>query len=215
MLTEILKATDGAIARAAALLASGQLVAFPTETVYGLGARADDAAAVQSIYRAKGRPADKPLIVHVTGIDQARRQVAAWPEAAEGLARDHWPGPLTLVLPRSALVPDAVTAGGDTVAVRAPNNAVALALLRACSGPIAAPSANISGEPPPTTAQQVLRGLAGRIPLVLDGGATSVKTPSTIVDVAASRILREGVISAEQVARWLPGVARSTPTASD
>jgi L-threonylcarbamoyladenylate synthase len=205
-MTEVLAATPEAIARAARLLAAGGIVAFPTETVYGLGARADDEGAVRAIFTAKGRPEDKPLIVHVTGIDDARRACRAWDDRAERLAQAFWPGPLTLVLPRAAWVPAAVTAGGDTVAVRAPAHPVAQALLAATGASIAAPSANPSGEPPPTSAADVVRGLGGRIPLVLDGGVTPVKTPSTIValEEGRARVLRAGALAIEAIATLVP-----------
>src|ERR1041385_4480088 len=139
------------IKEAGRLLKAGQLVVFPTETVYGLGANALDAAAVQRIFDAKGRPADNPLIVHVASIEAAKLLVAAWPPLADRLARAFWPGPLTLVLPRSPKGPDALTAGLDSVAVRVPAHPVAQAILRAAGTPIAAPSANSSGRPSPTT----------------------------------------------------------------
>src|SRR5437764_451481 len=157
-------APDGrAVERAAAVLRSGGLVAFPTETVYGLGANARDAAAVARIYAAKGRPARNPIIVHVADVDAARAVVADWPDAAARLAERFWPGPLTLVLPRGPAVPDVVTAGGPAVAVRVPGHPVALALLRACGLPLAAPSANSSTRLSPTRAEHVLSDLGGRI----------------------------------------------------
>src|SRR5438270_2167933 len=161
------------IARAARVLRAGGLVAFPTETVYGLGANALDAVAVARIFAAKGRPANNPLIVHVAAIDAARDLTAAWPESAARLAERFWPGPLTLVLPRAGRVPDIVTASGPTVAVRVPAHPVALALLRAAALPIAAPSANRSTSLSPTTAEHVRRGLDGRIDLLLDAGPTA------------------------------------------
>ena len=149
------------VADAARVLRAGGLVAFPTETVYGLGANALDAAAVQRIFAAKGRPSFNPLIAHVADADGARALTTAWPEAAERLARAFWPGPLTLVLPKRAHVPDVLTAGLPAVAVRVPAHAVALALLRAAGLPIAAPSANRFTELSPTTAQHVAKALAG------------------------------------------------------
>jgi L-threonylcarbamoyladenylate synthase len=153
--------TRDEIARAAALLREGRLVAFPTETVYGLGANALDAAAVARIYEAKGRPATSPLIVHVDGPAMARRVVAAWPPAAEALAAQFWPGPLTLVLPKQSAVPDIVTAGLVTVGVRVPAHPLALALIRAAGVPLAAPSANRFTQLSPTTAAHVRTGLPG------------------------------------------------------
>jgi L-threonylcarbamoyladenylate synthase len=203
--TELLDGSPASIARAAAVLRGGGLVAFPTETVYGLGARADDPRAVAEIYRVKGRPADKPLIVHVASVEQARRFVARWPARAEALARAFWPGPLTLVLPRAFSVPDAVTARGETVAVRAPAHPVAIALLEACGFALAAPSANRAGAPAPTSAAEVLRALGGAIPLVLDGGSCGTGAPSTIVDLGTATdelvLLREGALSRAAIAR--------------
>ena len=205
--TEVLGRDAEAIARAVDLLGAGQPVAFPTETVYGLGARADDAAAVARVYAAKGRPSDKPLIVHVATVARARVLSGAWDETAEALARAFWPGPLTLVLPQAAAVCSAVTAGTGTVALRAPAHPLALALLEACVFPVAAPSANPSGAPPPTTAAEVLAGLGGRIPLILDGGPTSARVPSTIVDLTLgggrARLVRQGALPLAELAAWV------------
>ncbi len=189
------------IARAAAVLCRGGLVAFPTETVYGLGANALDAAAVAGIFSAKGRPATNPLIVHVPDRAAAARVVAAWPEVAERLARRFWPGPLTLVLPKREGVPAAVTAGGPTVAVRVPAHPVALALLRAAGVPVAAPSANASTRLSPTQARHVLRSLGGKIELVLDAGPTPGGIESTVVDLTVSppRVLRPGLVASAEI----------------
>src|SRR5271157_4753486 len=157
----------GAIARAAHVLQSGGLVAFPTETVYGLGANALDAAAVAKIFAAKGRPPNNPLIVHVARVEQARDLVAEWPASAAQLAERFWPGPMTLVLAKQSLVPEIVTAGAATVGLRIPAHPVAQALLEAAGIPIAAPSANRSNEVSPTTAEHVFKSLNGRIDLVL------------------------------------------------
>ncbi len=183
--------------RAAEVLHAGGLVAFPTETVYGLGANALDAAAVGRIFAAKERPATNPVIVHIADTASVRPLVVAWPESAEQLAARFWPGPLTLVLPKSTVVPDVVTAGGPTVAVRVPAHPVALALLRQCRLPIAAPSANRATQLSPTTAAHVLRGLSGRVELVLDGGPTTGGVESTVLDLSASppRLLRPGLVS--------------------
>lgn len=185
--------------RAAEILRAGGLVAFPTETVYGLGAHALDPAAVQRIYDAKGRPSYNPLIVHVADAEGARRLTRDWPPLAQRLADAFWPGPLTLVLPKRPEVPDAVTAGLDSVAVRVPAHPVALALLRAAAIPVAAPSANRSTRISPTTAQHVARGLGGSVELILDGGATDVGIESTVLDltVAPPVILRPGLIGRE------------------
>ncbi len=182
------------IARAAEVLRRGGLVAFPTETVYGLGANALDPNAVAGIFHAKGRPANNPVIVHVAEARDVLRVVADWPEIAERLAQRFWPGPLTLVLPKRAGVPDVVTAGGPTVAVRVPAHPVALALLRAVGVPIAAPSANRSTQLSPTRAEHVQRGLDGLIDLILDGGPTTGGLESTVLDVTTTppRLLRPG-----------------------
>ncbi len=189
------------IARAAEVLRRSGLVAFPTETVYGLGAAALDPVAVARIFEAKGRPATNPLIVHVTDADEARALAIAWPENAARLAAHFWPGPLTLVLPRSARVPDIVTAGGPTVAVRVPAHPVALALLRAASLPVAAPSANRSTSLSPTRAEHVLRGLGGRIDLILDCGPTPGGLESTVLDVSSEppRLLRPGLVTPAEI----------------
>src|SRR5262245_56968775 len=186
----------GPIGRAAGLLRGGGLVAFPTETVYGLGAAALDAAAVGRIFAAKGRPPTNPLIVHVASADAASAVVADWPAAAGRLAARFWPGPLTLVLSRSAAVPDVVTAGGLTVAVRVPAHPVALALLRKAGVPVAAPSANRSAHLSPTTAEHVVRSLGDAVDLVLDGGPTPGGIESTVLDLTADppRLLRPGLI---------------------
>ena len=197
---EILRPTDEGITRAAGLLAAGELVAMPTETVYGLAGDARDPAAVARIFAAKGRPAHNPLIVHLAGVEGART-LTDLPEEAKALARSFWPGPLTLVAPLRAghgLAP-AVTAGLPTVALRLPAHPVARALLAAFGGPVAAPSANPSGRISPTTAAHVVAGLGDRVAAVLDGGACAVGLESTIVGFDAGRavLLREGGISRE------------------
>ena len=189
--------SDEAIARAALRLRDGLLVAFPTETVYGLGANALDEAAVARIYAAKGRPAHNPVIVHVADAESAQRVVASWPPFAQQLAARFWPGPLTLVLPKSTDVPHSVTAGLGKVGVRVPAHPVALALLRQAGVPVAAPSANRSNAVSPTTAQHVAASLAGNDVLVLDGGACEVGIESSVVDVSGEVpvLLRPGGIS--------------------
>jgi L-threonylcarbamoyladenylate synthase len=184
------------VAYAAALIRAGKLVAFPTETVYGLGANALDAAAVERIFAAKGRPKTSPLIVHVDSIEMARGLAAAWPAAAETLARRYWPGPLTLVLPKRAEVPDIVTAGLPTVGLRMPAHPLALELIRAAGVPIAAPSANRFTELSPTAASHVPEALAD---YVLDGGPARVGIESTVVSLVGApageaMLLRPGVI---------------------
>lgn len=200
---------EGAIRRAAEVLRAGGLVAFPTETVYGLGAHALDPAAVARIYAAKGRPGYNPVIVHVATVEQARALSGAWPAAAERLAAAFWPGPLTLVVPRAPSVPDAVTAGLPDVALRIPAHPVAHALLAAAGIPVAAPSANRSTEVSPTTAAHVERSLGGRVDLILDGGPTPVGIESTVVSVtgAVPTLLRPGTLSRDDLAAVVGEVA--------
>ena len=195
------------IQRAVALLLAGELVAIPTETVYGLGADARNPAALAKIFSTKGRPADHPLIVHVAGGDHLDRWAREIPDLAWELAEQFWPGPLTLILKRNANVPDAVTGGQDTVGLRVPGHPVALALLRAFteaggSGGIAAPSANRFGRISPTTAQHVRDDLGASVPLILDGGPCQVGIESTIIDLSRELpvILRPGMISADALA---------------
>jgi L-threonylcarbamoyladenylate synthase len=204
------------IARAAAVLRGGGLVAFPTETVYGLGANALDPAAVARIFAAKGRPATNPLIVHVAEAEEAQRVAAAWPEAAARLAERFWPGPLTLVLPKRGTVPGAVTAGGPTVAVRVPAHPVARALIRAAGVPVAAPSANRSTRLSPTRTEHVLAGLDGRIELVLDGGPTAGGLESTVLDMTGTppRLLRPGLVTPGEIEAVIGGVARPASAAA-
>jgi len=178
----------------------GDLVAFPTETVYGLGANALDAAAVRKIFELKGRPATSPLIVHVSSIEMARRYVTEWPLEAEDLARRYWPGPLTLVLPKSADIPDVVTAGLPTVGIRVPAHELALKLIEAAGVPIAAPSANRFTGLSPTTAEHVREAFGAAVP-VLDGGPTQVGIESTVVSLTGGKltILRPGMISLGEI----------------
>lgn len=184
------------ISEAAARLRAGQLVAFPTETVYGLGANALDAEAVQRIYALKGRPATSPLIVHVDSIEMARTLVTEWPPLAEELARAHWPGPLTMVLPKQPHVPDIVTAGLGTVGIRIPNHPVALALIKEAGVPLAAPSANKFTGISPTTAQHVRDAFGDMVP-VIDGGPCQVGIESTVVAIEDNQLvlLRPGMVS--------------------
>ncbi|HEX5446223.1 MAG TPA: L-threonylcarbamoyladenylate synthase [Pirellulales bacterium] len=206
MNTEVLAIESGGpaaapLARAGQTLRRGGLVAFPTETVYGLGANALDAQAVERIFAAKGRPAANPVIVHIADLADVMRVVGEWPEVAERLAAHFWPGPLTLVLRKAAAVPDAVTAGGPTVGVRMPAHRVAHELIRAAAVPVAAPSANRSTRISPTSAAHVLADLAGRIDLVLDGGPTPGGLESTVIDLTTSppRLLRPGLIAPAQI----------------
>ena len=186
---------------AATLIRSGGLVAFPTETVYGLGANALDAAAVARIFQVKGRPRESPLIVHVDSIGMARTLVSEWPEAAGRLAQRYWPGPLTLVLLKQPSIPDIVTAGLATVGLRVPSHPLALALIRAAGVPIAAPSANPFSELSPTTAEHVRESLGDAVDLVLDGGPATVGIESTVLSLAGAEpvLLRPGVIPLPEV----------------
>ena len=192
---------DAAVKRAEAALRAGELVALPTETVYGLAANALDARAVEGIFRVKGRPARNPVIVHVADVDMARRCTAAWPPLADRLARAFWPGPLTLVLPRSFEIPDVVTAGGATVGVRRPNHPLIQAVIRACGFPLAAPSANPSNQLSPTNPRHVARSLGDKIHLIVDGGQSQVGVESTVLDLSVTppRILRPGMIHEESL----------------
>jgi L-threonylcarbamoyladenylate synthase len=206
-----------ALAEAARVLREGGLVAFATETVYGLGAVATEERAVARIFAAKGRPASNPVIVHVAGIGQARTCVVAWPEAAEELARRFWPGPLTLVLNRCGRIPDIVSAGQPTVAVRAPAGRVARGLIERAGQPIAAPSANRANRLSPTRCEHVLTDLDGRIDLVLDSGPTAVGLESTVLDLTRQppRLLRPGPISSRELESVLPGRALVIPPAGE
>lgn len=198
-----------AIGLAVQVLRDGGLVAFPTETVYGLGANALDQAAIRRIFDAKGRPGNNPLIVHVPDVAMARGLVASWPEAAALLAERFWPGPLTLVLPKLGVVPDLVTAGLPAVAVRIPSHPVALALLRAAGLPIAAPSANRFTELSPTTADHVVSSLGDRVDLILDGGPTTVGIESTVLDLTGTlpRLLRPGMVTLAELEHAVGPVA--------
>jgi L-threonylcarbamoyladenylate synthase len=208
MRTHILPAKARNVLAAARIIRRGGLVAFPTETVYGLGANALDPIAVRSIFRAKRRPIDNPLIIHISSARDIAKLTAAVPPAARKLARRFWPGPLTLVLPRRPEVPGEVSCGLPTIAIRLPNNPVACALIRSAGVPIAAPSANLAGRPSPTTAGHVLHDLAGRIGLILDGGPARVGVESTIVDCTKSPpvLLRPGGISLEQLRKAVPRI---------
>lgn len=207
METKLLAANEESLAWGAELLRRGELVAFPTETVYGLGANALDSAAVREIFAAKGRPADNPLIVHIWDREQLA-QVCHVPPLAEKLMDAFWPGPLTLLMPRRESIPLVVTASLPTVAVRMPSHPVAAALLKACNVPVAAPSANRSGKPSPTTAHHVLEDMNGRIPLILDGGDCEVGVESTVLDISGETpcILRPGGITKAMLETVLPRV---------
>jgi L-threonylcarbamoyladenylate synthase len=198
-MTELVSATPENIAHAAGIIQRGGLVAFPTETVYGLGANAMDVEAVARIFTAKGRPSTDPLIVHLGGLEQITRVASSISPLVRTLAEAFWPGPLTLVLPKRLEVPYLVTSGLETVAVRVPDHPVALSLLRAAECPIAAPSANRFGYTSPTTAWHVWQDLQGRVDLILDGGETIVGVESTVLDVSTepARILRPGGVTRE------------------
>ncbi|CAN5781555.1 L-threonylcarbamoyladenylate synthase [soil metagenome] len=200
-----------ALSRAGEILRNGGLVAFPTETVYGLGANALDQTAVTRIFDAKGRPAYNPLIVHVADGAAAQRLTAAWPDVATVLARKFWPGPLTLVLPKAATVPDIVTAGLPSVALRVPAHPLAHALLRAAGVPVAAPSANRFTELSPTTAAHVRKGLGDRVDVILDGGPTNVGIESTVLDLTGDHptLLRPGSISASEIESLIGPIGRA------
>ncbi|MCX9155852.1 L-threonylcarbamoyladenylate synthase [Niveibacterium sp. 24ML] len=194
--------TPESLTRAAALLRAGELVALPTETVYGLGADAANPKAAAKIFAAKGRPADHPLIVHLADAEALTDWAREIPKEAIALARAFWPGPLTLILKKEADVPDVVTGGQDTVGLRVPDHPVALALLRAFGGGIAAPSANRFGRISPTTAQHVFDELGERVAMILDGGACNVGIESTILDLSGGMptILRPGAIGPDAIA---------------
>lgn len=213
MNTQVLHVQPEAIDRAsiqaaAAIIRAGGLVAFPTETVYGLGANATDAAAVEGIFAAKQRPATDPIIVHIAGPESLSQIAIDIPERAWQLAHAFWPGPLTLILRRGPNIPANVSAGRDTVAVRMPAHPVAQALITAAGVPIAAPSANMFSRPSATTAAHVLEDLNGRIAMVLDGGPTSIGLESTVLDLTGDvpTVLRPGGISIEKLRELLPDV---------
>lgn len=194
-------ADDEAFKDAAKALREGKLVAFPTETVYGLGANALNTDAVKKIFEAKGRPSDNPLIVHISDVSKLNELVAEIPETADLLIKAFWPGPLTMVFEKSNLVPDIITAGLDTVAVRMPDSPIAQKLIKGAGVPVAAPSANISGRPSPTTHRHVMEDLYGRIDYIIDGGPCQVGVESTVLDVTTDipTILRPGGITLEML----------------
>jgi L-threonylcarbamoyladenylate synthase len=187
---------QAAVKRAAELLRAGEIVALPTETVYGLAANAFDKNSVAKIFAAKGRPANNPIIVHVAGIEMARRCAQGWPVLAEKLAAAFWPGPLTMVLPATKEIPDNVTAGGTTVGIRWPGHPFIQAVIRECGFPLAAPSANPSNAVSPTNAEHVRKQLGDRVPLIVDGGQSQVGIESTVIDLTTDppRLLRPGMV---------------------
>ena len=193
---------------AAQIIRDGGLVAFPTETVYGLGANALDEQAARKIYEAKGRPSDNPLIAHVSSLEELKPLVKEIPESAKKLMDAFWPGPMTMIFPKSGVVPYGTTGGLDTVAVRMPSDPVARALISLAGVPIAAPSANTSGRPSPTTAQHVWQDMEGKIEMILDGGPVGIGLESTIVDVTGEipTILRPGAVTMEMLKKVLGDV---------
>ncbi len=201
-----------AVQRATERLRAGEVVALPTETVYGLAANALDEKAVAKIFQIKGRPAHNPIIVHVASNAMAQGCVKCWPELAEKLSKSFWPGPLTLVLPRAETIPDNVTGGGATVGLRWPSHPFMPAVIRECGFPLAAPSANLSNQISPTNAEHVRTQLAGRIPLIVDGGQSQVGIESTVLDLTVNppRVLRPGMIHAESLAAVCGAVTSDT-----
>ena len=204
MQTKILQPTQENLLRAAELIKRGELVAFPTETVYGLGADGLNVEACRKIFSAKGRPSDKPLSLHVANLEMVER-VAKISAAAEKLFAAFCPGALTIILPKNKIVPDFVTGGRSSVGIRFPANDVALSLIKFAGVPIAAPSANLSGKTPPKTAQEVFENLSGRVEIILDGGQCAFGISSTIIDLttAEPKILRHGAIPAEKILQLL------------
>lgn len=203
MNTLLLKNTADDIIKSAHILKNGGLVGIPTETVYGLAANALDGTAVAKIFVAKGRPMDNPLIVHIADFADIKRYnlVSKIPDSAVALAKSFWPGPLTIIMKKSKVIPDEVSAGLDTVAIRFPSHPVAQKIIKTAGVPLAAPSANLSGSPSPTTAQHVIKDLDGKIDAIIDGGASDVGVESTVITLATDvpRILRPGGITLEQL----------------
>ncbi len=200
------------IQTAARAIRKNKLVAFPTETVYGLGANALEEKAVKGIFEAKGRPADNPLIIHIARTESINKIAHQFTEEAEKLSDEFWPGPMTLVLPKSDVVPGITTANMDTVAIRMPSNRIARALIKEADVPIAAPSANISGRPSPTSAKHVLDDLSGRIDFVVDGGETGYGVESTVIDLSEEipTILRPGPLPVKKLSKILGDIKVSS-----
>lgn len=205
---------ENLIEEAATLIKEGKLVAFPTETVYGLGANGLDEKAVLKIFEAKGRPQDNPLILHIQSLDQLLPLVSHIPFIAYKCMQRFWPGPLTMIFKRSSLIPDVITGGLDTVAIRMPENKIALDLIRRSGVPIAAPSANLSGKPSPTSADHVIKDLWGRVDMIIDGGSTGVGLESTVLDLSGRDpiILRPGGVTIEDLRRIIPNVTQDLGT---
>lgn len=213
MKTQVLPVNEESIALAAKLLREGELVALPTETVYGIAADARKGEAVRKIFEAKGRPQDNPLIVHICGMDMLHGIVSEVPERAIKLAAAFWPGPLTMVMPRGSEVSEVTCAGLDTVGVRMPSHPVVQAVIKASGVAFAAPSANLSGKPSPTNAQDTLADMDGRLPLILDGGESTVGVESTVVSVTGEHpvLLRPGYITKEQMEAVLGEAVEVSP----
>lgn len=201
-----------AIKLARRLLHEGEVVAFPTDTLYGVGANAFERSAVRELFAVKGRPADKAIPVFIYQIDDLNQVARNVPNRAWALLQQFWPGALTVVLPKVATLPPDVTAGQETVAVRIPNHPVALDLVIELGRPLAVTSANLSGQPPPSTAQEVAQQLGGRIPLILDGGPSPLAQPSTIIDLSVNppRLLRSGALDVAVLQKFLPDLVIST-----
>lgn len=208
-----LKNRNEILLQAAELIKKGEVVAFPTETVYGLGANAFDENAVKKIFVAKGRPSDNPLIVHISDLKQLNELVEVVPKKAELLMKKFWPGPLTIVMKKSSKVPMCITGGLNTVAVRMPSNKTALELIKKAGVPLAAPSANSSTKPSPTTAQHVLFDLDGKIPLIIDGGNCDIGVESTVIGLANEKpiLFRPGKVTLEELIKVLGEVDYSKP----
>lgn len=212
-MTQILPADSRkAIKLARRLLHEGEVVALPTDTLYGVGANAFERSAVRELFAVKGRPADKAIPVFIYQIDDLNQVARNVPNRAWALLQQFWPGALTVVLPKVAALPPDVTAGQETVAVRIPNHPVALDLVIELGRPLAVTSANLSGQPPPSTAQEVARQLGGRIPLILDGGPSPLAQPSTIIDLSVNppRLLRSGALDVAVLQKFLPDLVIST-----
>lgn len=199
--TKLLDSSENSIKKAAELIRAGEVVGMPTETVYGLAANAFNENAVRKIFAAKGRPADNPLIVHVSSFEEISPLVTEIPVLARKCAELFWPGPLTMIMPKSDMIPMVTSGGLDTVGIRMPSNNTARAFIKECGCPIAAPSANLSGSPSPTTASHVLNDMNGRIPAIIDGGACGVGVESTVISFEGDgiRLLRPGFVSAEDL----------------
>lgn len=198
------------VKQAAYMIKEGGLVAFPTETVYGLGADALNPKAVAKIFEAKGRPADNPLIAHIADMKDVYRLASEVPKDAELLMKEFWPGPLTIILKKTKIVSDIVTAGLDTVAIRMPSHKVALALIKEAKTPLAAPSANLSGKPSPTDANQVIEDMMGRVDVIIDSGSCDIGVESTVIDmtVKPALILRPGGLPKEEIEKFLKNIGK-------